>query len=331
MTPLELSAADIKILDRVKKMLAIAENDGATEAEASTAAAMAAEMLEAYNLDIAQIGHTAKGPQGREDKKRRGGLYKWQRYLWEAVAELNFCMYWSVKGTAKGSTYQHRILGAVHNVVGAEVLADYLQQTIERIAKEEARERGINVFKKEMIAFREGMATRLCQRLIDLRRERLREERRKAEEAAANQPEGSGQALVLQSLIQDEDDLNNDYRFGREPGTTAQRRRDMDARWEARKVERRQWELDNPEEAAIQKAAKKAEDDAYWKAEEKKERARERRREREGYREPRSRKKTAEEKRRDLPEFREGVERGETISLNQQVDEGNNDTRSIGG
>ena len=128
------------------------------------------------------------------------------------------------------------MLGRHHNVVGAQVLADYLQQTIERIAQDTARERGVNVFSQPMIAFREGMADRLCDRLAQLRYERLEAERRKNEQAQA--PSGG---MALSVLVQDEADLNNDFIMGYEPGTTARRRQESDALWQKQKAEYEQF------------------------------------------------------------------------------------------
>jgi hypothetical protein len=323
---LELSPKAQAVIEKVKKLLALANDERNNEHQAAAAAAKAQELLEAYNLDMAIVGKTAKGPQGgrREDTRLKGGLYKWQRRLWEAVADLNFCMYWSIKGLSKGSTYEHRILGRQENVIGAQVMADYLQQTVERLAQETARDREVNVFAREMVAYREGMAQRLVERLQRLRREKLQAEkerqRQEMEQARANGP-SNPHGLVLASLIEDENALNLDHLYGYEPGTTARRRREAELRYRQEVEARKRWREENPEEAARLDAQRQKEYEQEMKRQE-----RNRRRRTGSYRE---REPTAEERRQMLPEYDEGYERGDDVSLNQQVDEGDDRHRLI--
>ncbi len=313
MSPLELSPEALRVIEKVQKLLTLSKDAGATEHEAQVAAAMAQKLLEAHNLDMASIGHTAKGSQ-RSDNKLKGGLYKWQRELWRAVSELNFCMYWSIKGLKAGSTYEHRILGRQENVIGTQVMAEYLQGTVERIAQETANDRGLNIYCREMIAFREGMGERLSYRLWTLRSERLAEDKRKQreQEAAARHPgHVASNAIVLQSVIDDEHDLNNDYVHGWEPGTTAKRKRDAELWHQQAVAKRKQWELDNPEahKAELEDIRKRS--DEFNKQQERKARRRKGNH--------RERKLTAEEERRNLDEFNEGWHRGNDVSLNQQI------------
>ena len=207
-------------------------------------------------------------------------------------------------------------------MIGAQVLADYLQQTINRLASDTAKERDLNVFCREMIAFREGMAGRLCERLNDIRYEKLEEEKRQQARDQAQQANGDTKnALVLATLIADEDSLNQDFKWGYEPGTTAQRRRDAEASYQQRMAEQRQWEIDNPEEFAAQKAAQEKADAKWWKKEE-----RNARRRKGSYR---TREATPEEQRRGMAEFGEGYEAGEHVSLNQQMKD-DSEARQIG-
>ena len=314
---LELTDREHVILERVRKLLAVANDERGNENQSAVAAAKAHELLEQYNLDMALIGSSNPKQNERANEYFKGGLYKWQRNLWHSVAQLNFCMYWYVKGNYAGAKYQHRVLGRQHNVVGAEVLADYLQQAIERLAQETARERGVNVFCRPMIAFREGMANRLCERLYALRRERLAEERRKQEEneqrAQSNGSTGTG--LVLASLIQDEGDLNHDFLYGLEPGTTAQRRRDAIMKTQQREEEFKKWAEANPEEYAALLEQRRRENEEFDKKYQR--------------RQNRGRRMTAEEERRMMVEFDEGYGEGDNISLNQQINEGSSTTKRL--
>lgn len=127
----ELTPEAEKAIDRIQKLLALARNND-NEAEASLAMEAAQRMLEAHNLDMALVERKAGGASGqkREDQKTGGGLYKWQRTVWEHTAILNFCRYQSIRGLAKGSKYENRIIGSQVNVLATNVMGDYLQQTI---------------------------------------------------------------------------------------------------------------------------------------------------------------------------------------------------------
>ncbi len=334
-----LSAEAIDVLERVKKLLALANNND-NEHQAQAASQKAMELLAKHNLDMAMVGHTAKGKQGsnRSDNKRKGGLYGWQRALWKSVSELNFCMYWALKGNGKGATYEHRILGRAENVLAAEIMAEYLQSTVERLAQRWAKDQGYSsVFVSDAIAYREGMATRLTERLADIRRERLAEdERKKKEHAAAAKHPGAapGNSLVLADVISDENDLNNDHLNGWDPGTTARKRKEQEeysakwwADWQEKQAEAKrvqdEWDAAHPEEAAARK-------DIERKAQEKADRDRQKRWAKQSSKpyNPRYRADTPAEARARTTAFREGSAKGNEIGLDQQV--GNRNKERLG-
>lgn len=330
------------ILERLEKLLRMAESPN--ENEAAIALAKAQQLMEEYNIDAATIGKTAKGKQGaaRSDEKNKGGLYEWQRDLWKAVAEMNFCRYWSIKGLTRGSTYEHRLLGSVVNVKSTQIMAAYLQGAVERIVQDYAKANGYNVFAREMIGMREGIADRLCERLKDLHRERIRENERKAaeERARASHPSaapGTAVAVILKDVIQNEDDLNNDHLNGWEPGTTARRRHEYEMAAQMRRRKRELFETDKAgfvaaygqEELqkmeAQDRADKKriADYEAYLRGEDTDTYG-------EGYKPKkvrpsratgigRTRKPTSREERSYTSEYRVGRQKGDTIGLDQQV------------
>lgn len=321
----DLSPEAISTIEKVRMML---ETKGCTEAEAQARTALAMKLLAKHNLDMAMVRDRPDDLK-RYDVAKSGGLYQWQRDLWKNVAELNFCVYISIKGLTKGSKYQNRVIGKQENVVSTEVMAGYLQDTIERLAQEWAKGRGINVFCKEAIAYREGMSDRLCARLRGIREERLAEDAAKArqEEARAREPGSSpGTALVvLSSVISAEKDLNEDYLMGYPPGTTARRREEEQRRREEDRAAREKWERENPEE---HQAKLKAQAEWWAKVQaeyQKKEAARRRRAEREG-RDPdassyRYRAETAREKRQSFGSYWEGREKADDIGLDKQIDD----------
>jgi hypothetical protein len=191
------------IIAKVRKLLAMAEGN-ANEHEAAVAAMKAQELLEAYNLDMTSVGRQTNQHAPRQDQKQSGGLYKWQRELWYAVATLNFCKYWYHRGLKAGSQYEHQVIGSHANVVGTELMAKYLEQTIERLARQWVAENrpGRSIFIKEAIAFREGVSQRISERLWSQRYEHTRAEKAKQDaERERNRAQGinTENALVLQS------------------------------------------------------------------------------------------------------------------------------------
>lgn len=223
----ELSLQAQRAIDLALKLL---EVKGCSEAEAGARTAKAMELLAQHNLDIHAIERASgAGPAARKDKKRSGGLYKWQRDLWEEVAKLNFCVYRSIKGLTKGSSYEQRLIGRPENVISTEVMAEYLQETVEKHAQAWSKAEGYkSVFVKDAIAYREGMADRIAERLRDLRRDvEAKEAAKKAEDAMRAKHPGAastGTALVLADVKQTEADLNQDYLNGFPLGTTAANR-----------------------------------------------------------------------------------------------------------
>lgn len=248
------------IASKIEKLLRLSKSPN--EHEASAAAAKAQELLELYNLDMVLIERQAKsqGSAKREDTRLAGGLYKWQRDLWKETAELNFCKYWSIKGLEKGAKYEHRVLGRTTNVLSTRLLAEYLQDTVERITRAEYANDPRHYFSKAAIAYREGMVARITERL----RTRRWEEKQKAKE----QQTKDSTALTILDVETAESDANTDFINGWEPGTKARMRAESQAQYlrqmeewkkmEAeRKAEEEAFKRDHPEEWAKQQAERK--------------------------------------------------------------------------
>lgn len=309
------------VIAKVRKLLALADNNP-NENEAANAAAKAQELLEAYNLDMAVVGQKERKYAKREDKKRGGGLYKWQRNLWFATAQLNFCNYYFYRGLKAGSQYEHQLIGSQANVVSTEVMAQYLEGVVERLARKWVAENrpGKSIFIREAIAFREGVAGRLTGRLWEKRWARLAEDNERIkQERERNRAHGvnTENALVLQDVINTEEDLNADYINGWEPGTSARRRLEADARRAAAQAaaeellrKQEEWDAAHPEEAARRKARQAQEDEARAQ-DAAKEWAKQ---------QFRARKPTPEEERAKLRSYREGWNEGGAVSLDKQVD-----------
>jgi hypothetical protein len=312
-----------KIVERVRKLLALAKNNP-NEAEAASAAAKAQELLEAYNLEMSDTHKDARGPQ-RSDRRKDGGLYKWQRNIWNGVARLNFCHYISIRGLSAGSQYEHRVIGSHANVLTTELMAQYLQDTVEQLAQRWANDNRLkSVFVREAIAYREGMADRISNKLWERRNKILEEEQTRIREEAAqrharNEADPGTSALTLVEIISTEADFNNDYLNGWELGTTAKNRHDSEIRWKAYQAEQEkkraayeEWAKLHPEEAA-RLEAKALREELEREARDAKRRSK--------FRSVRSRKLTPEEERARLPSYDEGYDKGREVGIDRQVNE----------
>lgn len=252
--------------------------------EGQTAFALANKLMEAYNLDQAIIEQNSGDKGKRSDQKLNGGLYHWQRELWQAVAELHFCMYWNQQnwdpdkkrrifdnsekrwggsrrslGTVKGGyTFQHRLVGRLVNTKMAQVMAEHTQQSIERITRERYPEPS-QFFCASATSYREGLAANVISRLYKRRREIIAEDRVKAQEAAdraaaaARKGVSTETAISVETLAKTEYDGNIDFIYG--DGTSARWAADRAVAAEKRRIaeeEHTKWAAANPEEAKAQ-------------------------------------------------------------------------------
>lgn len=242
--------ADVtKIATLINKLLTLAKDSGATEAEASLAAEKAQALMTEHNLSMANI-EAAGGLTGDDGKRVKDGVdnrasYKWQRTLMAALAELNFCYckeeFKYHRHTTSFDGYQ--LIGRAANVASARVMFEYLLSTIDRLAKAEVQDPG-QYFTRYAHSFKEGCADRVIERLKDRRNEEIDAAAAKAQEdkvRSSHPGAATGNALVvvLGDYVQDEEDLNNDFRKGWKPGTTKQRRADEELEYQADLTERK--------------------------------------------------------------------------------------------
>lgn len=309
-----------KVTERIQKLLNLAAKNPNAQ-EAASAAAKAQELLAAYNLDLATV-EQGGGSGKREDARVRGGMYTYERELWDAVARLNFCMYftsreykWKLRGYS--IKFQHRVVGRVVNTTATQNMAGYLLQTIERLCRERFTENS-QFFMREAVAFREGMADNVIERLLERRRHLISEEQRKAADAekaarkAARAGVSTATALTISSVIKSEHEANYDFLHGE--GAYARRQADSLRRQKERakadaeaEAAYAAWAAAHPEEARKEAA---------------KERARQRKaeqREALGLGRGRYRGPTDAERRRSSGHYYQGYDKGAEIGLEQQA------------
>jgi hypothetical protein len=321
-----LSAVDPKIVSRIQKLLALARDGGATEAEAETAMSMAQAAMMEHNISVAMV--EAGGGQSddtRTTAETEGrAMYEYQRNLMAAVAKVNFCSVnvvtekrWKRRGFGTKRSYQ--IIGRVSNVTSAQQMFDYLCSTIERVLGDHIDGNSQRMSRFAM-SFKEGCADRLIARLQERHRAQLREQKRRAAEENARRAhpsyasDGKGLVVIMEDYEQRERDLNWDHEYGLAPGTTARERAQRQAEYAA-------WRAANPPAPpppAEPKVEKPLTDRQRRRQEERDARAHARWRAR----------WDRQEAKRDHRGYEAGTRAGDSIGLDEQVDRASR--RSIG-
>lgn len=334
-----------KLIDRIRKLMALTVERGASETEAALASEHVQRLLAEHNLSMAAIEMTggmneAGGKRTKEHYSRRQ-VYKWQRELMQAVAKLNYCKAlerYEWRGTNKVFD-GYSLIGRIDNVVSTQVMFDYLLETIERLARDDVKDPSL-YFTRYAHSFKEGCSDRLIGRLNEQREQIVVEQARKSREdmTRARHPGAATSNLptvLLSDVIQNEENLNEDFRNGWEPGTTAARRREREARYEQYERERQEkrdavraqypdandelismlvegWSLERAQEilAERSKPAKPETEAQRRKREEREERSNQRYWER----------LQREHARLDMGAYRKGHKAGDGVSLNRQAE-----------
>lgn len=251
------------ILERIKKLAAMAERG--TEHEAALAGERMQALLQEYNLTLADVESTNTDPQVNEitrEKKEhdRTALYVWQRDLMRMVAGNNFCLYLVATRTVKDvrgklrrwnadnvvEYYKrakcHTLIGRSENVTATIIMYDYLVAAMARLLPYAGKER----HGTDARLWYAGCVDRICERL---------EKQRTGKETETQQRNNTPGLVRLSDLYGTEWDLNEDFRRGREPGTTARLKREEEA--EEKKIE---------EETERLKAAGRCWEEVYYMA-----------------------------------------------------------------
>jgi hypothetical protein len=181
-------------IERIRKVIALATNKGATEGEADNASATVIRLLATHNLTMEDVN---KGKHG--DIITDGEIITegndWRCFLAASTARLYFCEYFAepvLPDLDTGSPTVDRLLGALapnyrhcfsgreHNVVVAKEMFRYFVATVEELARKarakhhkeahalddvRAQERQRKEGRKFEHAFRFGCAKRLAHRI----------------------------------------------------------------------------------------------------------------------------------------------------------------------
>jgi len=178
---------DERILDKVRKLLALTEARGATPEEAALAASKAQALLFAHNLTLAQVEATGRNGSKESYEKTDFVLnatrfsLSWHRSLLTSIANANF-------GKAVyGAGAKAYIIGRKSDVEVIVYLYQYLSREIERLGDHIRHQEGVIEHKRRWkVSFCYGAVTTV----------RVRLKETQASQAAATP---ASQALVVMS------------------------------------------------------------------------------------------------------------------------------------
>jgi hypothetical protein len=185
-----------KIVSRIRKMMAIANDAAASEGERDNAMRMALKLLAKHNLSMKQIDASV-APEERGKTIMSDRNDPWARQVAGAIARLFFCKYYYVPYTAQ-TRCEHNFIGLESNTVTAMEITKYVLASIRAEAAKYVRETGIGTPRD----FCKGATLRIHARCEALRKEA------EQESAAEATP---GTALVLASVYQQEQAANDAF------------------------------------------------------------------------------------------------------------------------
>jgi len=167
-----------KTIYRIKKLLALANDKGATEGEAAEASRRAFALLAKWNLTLDSVeGSSAKEEEPVETVASEKSIYaggdRWAIGLYRIVSGINECEYSCELNCSITSEKGRKVLGVRHNVTGLHTSVATVHQEAERLLEEVKRVARVamsqcvflneNERAKYEYAFRYGCSVRLQQ------------------------------------------------------------------------------------------------------------------------------------------------------------------------
>lgn len=165
MTDTNNAAAQEKIIDRVKKMMALANCSGAAEGERDNALRMAYNLLAKHNLSMSQVETSNSTPaEQRESQKATFVVYPWARSIASLVGSLFFCNYYFMRH-GEGKQASHVFIGKVSNAATAQYMSEFV---VKSVCREAARLYG-SAIAPEARCFAIGVVRKLQERVNEIK------------------------------------------------------------------------------------------------------------------------------------------------------------------
>lgn len=188
--------SDTKILEKVRKLLAMANHENANETERDTAMRQAHALLTKHGLDMASVDeHMKEKIDPRGDFVHEDWSMPWTNSVRSAIAKLFMCSYFTGE-KINGTRRRHHYVGRGSNATTAEYMSTFV---VGAILKEGRARYGHNLCPGTR-SFGEGAASRLHQRIDEMIKTKVEE---------VQMSEGKGLALI--DLRTAEDSGNGDF------------------------------------------------------------------------------------------------------------------------
>ena len=271
---------DDKIIDKLRKVLALTNNPN--EHEAQAAAETLQRLLTQYNLGMADLEKRGKAlaPGVKEQEHDLGkAAFKWKLNLARDIAEHYYCI-----GLVDDISKTVKFIGRPENVESLQMLYKWLIDQIKQISAVERRNHFVRTNEhvdplRWQVNFGLGVVSKLGQR--------LRELKARQNEAMSRNDDGDVTALAVHHTSEANDYMEKKYGYRKDGKETATQRayreryEQREAEWQRMKVEdptayytARPWEKTDDMKTEAELAAERKERER----EAKKEAARERRR-----------------------------------------------------
>jgi hypothetical protein len=181
-----------RIIDRIKKMLALANDLAATEGERDNALRMAFSTMAKYNIDMAAVDAQGK-QEDRINFENQSFSWQWAQQINKIIGELFFCKCY-MREKVNGTQIKYHFIGKESNAMTAAVMADWI---VKSILKE-----GRKLYKQNTSPQTRAFATGAMMALHHRVKEII------AAQKAASETAAPGTALVLASLYDTEQKAN---------------------------------------------------------------------------------------------------------------------------
>jgi hypothetical protein len=198
--------------NRVRKMLALANNAAATEGERDNALRMAFATMAKHNIQMSDVAHSGTPDEAREQQVAQLSVYPWARSIAHSMADLFFCAYYFQRPW-KGKRASHYFVGKQSNAITANEMACYVVGSVFK----ELRQRYGSETAPEARAFATGAADKLRARVRTMQREATTPTVSQGVQAGApgsdvmiaSTSTTPGNALVLANLYKTEREAND--------------------------------------------------------------------------------------------------------------------------
>lgn len=187
-----------RILERIRKLLAMANDERGNDHERETALRQAHAMLTKHGLDMMDVAeHEREKVDPRGKHTVEGWSMVWSRHIHNAIGRLFMCKYFYGK-KINGTKQEHHFVGRESNALTAMYMSTYV---VDNILKEGRRQFGHNLAPGTR-EFALGCAQRLSQRVSEMLA------------AKVEQTASDGRSLTLLDMVADEERANAEFVAG---------------------------------------------------------------------------------------------------------------------